>query len=648
MTTGSGAQQAGSGDLAALKKLSIAELTDIEITSVSRTSESLRGAAAAVVVVTSEDIHRSGASTVPDVLRGLPGIYVGQRNSSSWAIGSRGFSSVNSEKLLVLSDTRSIYTPLFSGVQWDVQNYLMEDIDRIEVIRGPGATQWGSNAVNGVINITTKSARDTQGFYAEAGGGSEERAVLALRNGGRIGERGYYRVFGQYFDRDASQLADPASLDDWHMGHVGFRTDWEAGAAEALTVQGDWYDGRIGQVGPAVTIIGRPGPAPPLRSQVHGGNILGRWHHTIDEDSNFELRAYYDRTHRDDPSFHDDLDTVDVDFQHHFVLPSQRITWGLNYRHTSNLNVGKGVFAVDPPRAGDDLFSGFLQDQIVLLDSLQLTLGSKVEHNDFSGFEVQPSARLAWDLSREQTLWAAVSRAVRVPTRLERDIAIQVTVPGEDPAAFLLGNHAFESERLLAYELGYRWQISPRLSLDAASFVNRYKGLASLEIEDPFVNPAGTTIFPIRTENLTSGRAAGAELLANFAATDRWRLTGSYSYLHLKIEPHGQDQNRGAFVAGSTPRHQFGLRSAVDVHGVQIDAFLRREGAIRSDPQIVTGEGIAAYTELDLRAARAWNRLEFELQLRNLLHDGHLEFGAPAQRGEIERSVHAGVTWRSR
>jgi iron complex outermembrane receptor protein len=649
LSVAAGAAQPAGSDLAALKKLSVAELSDIEITSVSRAAESLRGAAAAVAVITADDIHRSGAHTVPDVLRGLPGIHVAQRNANSWAIGSRGFSSVNSEKLLVLSDTRSIYTPLFSGVQWDVQNYIMDDIDRIEVIRGPGATQWGSNAVNGVINITTKSARDTQGLYAEAGGGSEERAALALRQGGRVGESGYYRVFAQYFDRDASSLANPVSPDDWHMGHVGFRTDWDGSEADAFTVQGDWYDGRAGQVGPAVTIIGRPGPTPPLRVQLRGGNVLGRWHRTLAENSNFELRAYYDRTRRDDPSFHDDLDTIDLDFQHHIGLSTQHITWGASYRHTSNLNVGKGVFAVDPPRARDDLFSGFLQDQIALSDSLQVTLGTKLEHNDFSGFEIQPSIRMAQQLPRAQTLWLSISRAVRVPTRLERDVAIDITPPGSDPGAMLLGNPDFDSERLIAYELGYRWQVSPRLSVDVATFLNRYRGLASLELEDPFVDPgSGRTIYPIRNENLTGGKTRGAELLANFSPIDSWMLTASYSYLDVKIVPHGQDQNRSAFIEGSTPRHQFSLRSAVDVGGVQLDAFLRREGAVRRDPQIVTGEGIPPYTELDLRGAKAWHELEFELVLRNLLHDHHPEFGAPAYRGEIERSVYAGVVWRHR
>jgi iron complex outermembrane receptor protein len=640
--------ETNSATVNALKKLSIAELTEIEVTSVSRTEESLGGAAAAVAVVTQQDIERSGATSVPEALRGLPGIYVGRRNSNSWAVASRGFSSVSSEKLLVLSDTRSIYTPLFSGVQWDVQNYIVEDLDRIEVIRGPGATLWGSNAVNGVINITTKSARDTQGLYLQAGGGNEERATVAVRQGGTIGDRGYYRVFGQYFDRNGSFLADRSSPDGWHMGHAGFRTDWEASSADALTLQGDWYEGKVGQVGPAVAIIGRPGPAAPLRAQMSGGNILGHWRHTIDAGSDFEFRAYYDHTHRDDPTFRDDLDTADLDFQHHFALTAQQVIWGLNYRLTANRNVGKGVFAVDPPDARDTLFGGFVQDQIAIRDSLHLTVGTKLEHNDFSGFEVQPSGRLAWDLSSTQTLWGAVSRAVRVPTRLERDIAISFTDPSANPVGRLLGNRDFKSEKLLAYELGYRWQASKRLAVDLASFLNRYRGLASLELGVPFVDPRdGKTVVPVINENLNDGRAVGVEALVTFSPIQSWRLTGSYSNLSLKIEPHGQDINRGKFAEGSTPRNQFGLRSAIDLAaGFQIDAFLRHIGAIRKDPLIVNGEGISAYTELDLRIARAWNRIELAVAGQNLLHAHHLEFGAPAQRGQIERSLYASVAWR--
>jgi iron complex outermembrane receptor protein len=647
-STAAPALQGGSPGLDALKELSILELSEIEVTSVSRTAESLGSAAAAIAVVTQENIRRSGATTVPEALRGVPGIHVARRNSNSWAVASRGFSSINTEKLLVLSDTRSIYTPLHAGVQWDVQDYLMEDIERIEVIRGPGATQWGSNAVNGVINITTRNARDTQGFYAKAGTGSEERAALAARVGGKVGGSGYYRIFGQYIDRDSSELADMSSPDDWRMGHLGFRSDWEGGNANTFTLQGDWYDGRIGQIGPGVTIIGLPGPPPPLRVQVNGGNVLGRWRHALDSGSTMELRAYYDHTHRNDPTYRDKLDTIDLDFQHQFALPAQQIIWGLNYRWMSNRNVGKGVFAVDPPLARDEVFSGFLQDQIALRDWLHLTLGTKLEENDFSGFEVQPSARLSWALPRGQTLWAAVSRAVRVPTRLERDVAIEVTPPGADPGALLLGSSDFNAERLLAWELGYRWQVSPRLSLDLASFLNRYRGLASLEFGTPFIDPDdGRTMFPIVNRNLSDGRAVGGEALVTFSPAANWRLTGSYSYLDLNIDTGGDDLNRGRFADGATPRHQVGLRSAVDVAGFQVDGFLRYLSAIRRESQITTGEGIDGYTELDLTVAYPWKQFQFALGLHNLLHHSHLEFGPPAQRGGIERSIFFSVAWRS-
>lgn len=640
-----GAIQAAEVD--ALKKLSISELTQIEVTSVSRAEEPLGGAAAAIVVVTSQDIIRSGALSIPEILRGLPGIHVARRNANSWAVASRGFSSINSEKLLVLSDTRSIYTPLFSGVQWDVQNYVLEDIDRIEVIRGPGATQWGSNAVNGVINITTKSARDTQGLLLGLGGGTEERALLTVRNGGRVGDSGFYRVYGQYTERDASQLADPSSPDDWHMAHLGFRADWAHGERSDLTLQGDWYEGQIGQIGPAVTVIGRPGPPPPLRARVRGGNLLGRWTHTTGSGSRVVLRGYFDRTVRNDPSFHDRLNTFDLDLQHQMALNRHELAWGLNIRRTSNTNRQKVVFAVDPPRANDALYSGFVQDRIAIGEAASLTLGTKLEHNDFSGFEVQPGARFAWQLPHGQTLWAAVSRAVRVPTRLERDVLIEVTPPGSDPAYYLFGNDDFESESLLAWELGYRRQVSSRLAFDVAAFLNEYQDLASLELGDPLVEPgSGRTIFPVLNRNLGDGRAAGAELLVNFAPLEGWQLTATYSFFDLEIEPNGADLNRGEYFDGATPRHQFGLRSSLDAGSLRLDGFLRRVGAIRREPQIVDGTGLPGYTELDLRAAWLWRRFEFALVLRNLLHEHHVEFGSAQQRGGIERSIRAQFTWR--
>ena len=634
----------------ALKRLSIEELMDIEVTSVSRTAETLSSAAAAVAVVTNEDIRRSGATTIPEALRGVPGLHVARRNSNSWAVSSRAFSSINTEKLLVLSDTRSIYTPLLSGVSWDVQDYLLEDIERIEVIRGPGASLWGSNAVNGVINITTKHARNTQGALLSATVGTEEEASAAARYGGKFGESGFFRVFGQYSDRDATFHPGAVSSDDWRIGHAGFRADWDANSSDALTLQADVYRANIGQFAPAVNIIGRPGPTGDLEVHASGGNMLGRWRRQLAPGSDLQLRAYYDRTHRDDPSFHDDLDTLDLDFQHRYLLAGRHeIVWGLTYRYTDNSNRGKGVFAVEPEDSRDDLISGFVQDQFALADGLRLTVGTKLEHNDFSGFEVQPTARLAWDVAPGHNAWGSISRAVRVPTRLERDVLVEATPPGSNPRAVLLGNEDFESEDLLAYELGYRWQALDVLAFDLALFHNRYEGLASLEFGTPTLDPAsGVITFPVVTLNLNDGRSQGAELLATFSPRENWRLIASYSYVHLDIQPHGTDENRGEFLAGTTPRHQFSLRSLLDLPGgLRLDAQFRHSAELEQQPEIVSGPGIDAYSELDVRLAwQASERLELALVGQNLLHDHHVEFGTPEARGELERGAYGKITWQ--
>lgn len=632
-----------------LKSLSLEELMEVEVTSVSRSPESLIGAAAAVTVVTNEEIRRSGATTIPEALRFVPGIHVARRNSNSWTVSSRGFSSVNSEKLLVLSDTRSVYTPLFSGVSWDVQDYLLEDVERIEVIRGPGAALWGSNAVNGVISITTRGAQDTQGTYLEAGTGTQERAFAAARYGGRLGERGYFRVFGKYFERDPSHNPLAESEDDWRMGHMGFRGDWGAGEDDRLTLQGDFYHGSIGQLAPAITVIGREGPQGDLRVRVHGGNVLGRWHRQLGPNSNLQLRVYYDRTHRDDPSYRDDLDTFDVDLQHRYSpAAGHDVIWGLNYRHTDNTNRGKLLFAIDPASSRDGVVSGFVQDQIKLADSLQLTLGTKLEHNDFSGLEVQPSVRLAWEPAREHTLWGSISRAVRVPTRLERDIRVDASDPEGDPVFRLLGNRDFDSEELLAYELGYRWQVLAPLFADLALFHHRYERLASLEVGTPYLDPEnGRTIVPVVNRNLTEGYSQGVEALVTYAPGPSLRLSASYSYVRLSLDPHGADLNRGTFLEGATPRHRIGLRSSLDLPGnLQLDAQLRHESRIRSMPEIVSGEGLPAYTELDLRIAwRGLDGIELSIVGQNLLHGRHAEFGTPATRGEIERGVYGKLAW---
>jgi iron complex outermembrane receptor protein len=639
----------------ALKRMSLDDLMNVEVTSVSRTQENLYGAAAAIAVVSGDDIRRSGATSIPEALRMVPGLHVARRNSSYWAMGARGFSSSNSEKLLVLSDTRSLYTPLFSGVLWDAQEYVLDDIERIEVIRGPGAALWGSNAVNGVINITTKSAKDTQGGYLAALAGTEEEAGVAARYGTALNDALHVRVFAKHAERDETFRRARISSDDWRQTLVGFRADWDASTADAVTIQGGAYRGEVGQYSPAIEIAGRAGPTGDLNTRFNGGNVLARWRRNFSDDADLQLRFYFDRTQRNDPSFRDDLDTYDIDLQHRFLidafagLPSQEIIWGVNYRFTDNENVGRGIFNLDPNTSTDAVASAFVQDQLALGDRVRLTLGSKFEHNDFSGFELQPSIRATWDVAAEVRLWSAISRAVRVPTRLERDVAIDLSDnPASNPVARLLGNDDFESEELVAYELGARWQARADLFLDLAAFHQRYEGLVSLELGAPFVDPRdGRVVIPIVDRNLTDGQSEGIEALATYVATPHWRLTASYAYVDLELDPHGQDLNRGRFYEGATPRHQLGLRSALDLtDSLQIDVQFRTMSAVRTTTEIATGAGIGGYSELDARIGwQATQQLEISIVGQNLLHDKHVEFGSPAARGEIERGVYGKIAW---
>jgi iron complex outermembrane receptor protein len=644
------AQPASAGQLNELKQLSIAQLANVEVTSVTRGPQPLSQSAAAVAVVTGREIERSGAMSIPEAIRYVPGIDVGRMTASQWAVSSRGFAGVSSPDLLVLSDGRSIYTPLFSGVFWDAQDYLMRDVERIEVVRGPGAALWGSNAVNGVINIITKNARDTQGGWAEAGGGSGgERALAAAQYGGETHDDIYYRVFGKYQDHAPQDVPAGASSDGWRLGHLGFRSDWRPDSADAFTVQGDAYDGRIGQVSPAVLIIGRPGPPLPLVAGIGGGNVLAHWRHEMSADSGYEVRFYYDYTHRNDPTFIDDLSTLDLDFLEHLPLGArQRITWDLTGRSMYAIDHGKGLLNLNPPDARYNLFSGFVQDEISLPHAVRLTLGTKLEHNDFSGLEVQPSVRAAWSMSGKQTLWGAVSRAVRVPTRIEQNEDIDVTDPAGNPLIVLLGNPRFHAEQVLAFELGYRWRPRADLSLDLAAFRNRYTGLASLELGTPFLDAAtGQTIIPLVDQNLVDGHSTGLEALAQYSPLDWWRLTLDYSYIDMRLTPLGQDLNRERFYAGSTPRNQAGLQSYFDLpDGLELYAGLRVLSAVRTLPQVVDGTGNAGYQELDVNAIwHATAHLTVSVRGRSLLHASHAEFGAPDERSAIRRSVFARLTW---
>lgn len=631
----------------AYKKMSLTELMNLDVTSVAKQPEPYGQAPAAIQVITGEEIARSGASTLPEAMRLADNLDVAQKNSHDWAISARGFNTALANKLLVLMDGRSVYTPLFSGVFWDVQDYLLQDIDRIEVISGPGGTLWGANAVNGVINITSKSAKDTQGLYVEGGGGSQLQDFGGVRYGGVLTSNVYYRVYGKYFDRDNEVFGNGKDASDsWNMGRGGFRMDAEPSLQNKLTLQGDYYAGHEN-----VPTGGR--------ANVSGGNLLGRWSHTFSEDSDTSLQMYYDRTHLADPIpasvagaitlapaglLTDNLDTFDIDFQHHFQLLSwNNIVWGLGYRFTHEVDRNAPALAFLPPTLDHNLFSAFLQDEITLRDNLFLTLGTKIEHNDYTGVEVEPSGRLQWNLTPKQMVWGAVSRAVRTPSRIDRDL----NQPGPGGLLVLLkGNPNFESETVIAYELGYRAQPATKLETSLSAFYNDYDHVRSTTTNsalDAFGLP-----FPLFFQNNIKGKTYGFELSATYQLLDWWRLHGGYDLLKedLSIKPGKSDINN-ALNETADPQQQFSIRSSMDLpKNVSFDTTLRWVDELHNNNGATVGT-VPSYFELQARVAwRPVKNLELSVVGQNLLHDRHPEYGFPGPaREEIVRSVYGKISW---
>lgn len=630
--------------LSAYKKLSLQQLMNIEVVSAAKRPEPYREAATAIQVITGDDIRRSGATSIPEALRLADNLDVAQKGSHNWAISARGFNTDSANKLLVLMDGRSVYTPLFSGVFWDQQDYLLHDIDRIEVISGPGGTLWGANAVNGVINIISKSAKDTQGVYVEGGGGTTLRGFGGVRYGGTLASNVYFRVYGKYFDRDNEVFPNgDDAADSWRMGQGGFRLDAEPSAQNKFTLQGDFYAGDEG--------ISTGGSA-----KVNGNNVLGRWSHVFSEGSDMSLQLYYDRTHLNDPipanafapagTLVDDLDTADVEFQHHFGLGERhQIVWGLGYRFTHDAVQNAPALAFEPAMLEQNLFSGFGQDEIALRDDLAFTLGTKIEHNDYTGFELEPNVRLAWTLTERQTVWAAVSRAIRAPSRVDRDI--RLPTPAASPLVdnLLVGGANFRSETVIAYELGYRTRIGSSVSASVATFFNDYDHIRSTSASPP---PAVFGL-PLFYENNLEGNTYGVELSANYQLLEWWRLHGSYDFLEedIHVKP-GQSDFNNALNETADPKHQFSLRSSMDLlRNWEFDVALRWVDSLRYN-DVGTPATVPDYFELDARLGwRPVKNLELSIVGQNLLHDHHLEYviASPNPREEIVRSVYGKITW---
>lgn len=624
-----------------LRSLSIEQLMSIEVTSVARYPEKLLRAASAIQVITQQDIRRSGATSIAEVLRLADNLQVAQKNSHDWAISARGFNTALANKLLVMIDGRTVYTPLFSGVFWDDQDYLLQDIDRIEVISGPGGTLWGANAVNGVINIITKSAKDTQGTYAQVSGGTQLDSLAGFRYGGSICPDTWFRVYGKYVDRADEVMTDGApGSDAWDQGRAGFRIDSNPSSRDALTLQGDFYDGRKNEPsgGAAAT---------------SGGNLLGRWSRRFSDESDLSLQSYIDHTHLLDPepaltlgplqlapsgTLRDDLTTYDMDFQDRFSAGARHhIVWGLGFRHTHDAVGNSPALALLPNVLDQNLYSTFLQDEIPLQSNLSFTVGTKLEHNDYTGWEWQPNARLQWTFAPEESLWGAVSRAVRTPSRLDRDL-----YEAAPPAPLLLrGSSDFDSEKLIAYELGYRGQIGPRFSSSVSTFYNVYRDLRSTGF-------TVGTLLPFYFENDLEGDTYGLEFSGDYQAMPNWSLHAGYTLLeeHLRIKPGHVDINDTRNETAD-PEHQLSARSSVDLPWrMQFDADLRWVDTLRTNSGPTPGT-VPAYFELDSRIAwQASPRIALSLVGENLLHPSHPEYGFPEPtRIEIDRSVWLKLAW---
>lgn len=606
-----------------LSRLSIEELANIEISSVSKRPEPLSAAAAAVYVITSEDIRRSGANSLPEILRLAPNLQVARVDASTYAITARGFNGSSSNKLLVLIDGRSVYSTLHSGVFWDAQDTLLEDIERIEVVSGAGGTLWGANAVNGVINILTRRSGDTQGGLVSLRAGNPADRDAGVRYGGKLGEDGSYRVYGKRLQRDHTVSAGGTAVPDaWDKGQVGFRMDWARGG-DQLTLQGDAYDGSIDQkIGNDKTFSGH--------------NLLGRWSRDLRDGGNLQVQAYYDRTKRHYPgTFGEVVDTYDIDLQHRFRWGAKHdIVWGGGYRQSRDAFANTSVLAFLPERFNMKLASVFAQDSIALSEHLELTLGAKLEHNSYTGLETQPNVRLSWKLDNQALLWSAISRAVRTPSRLDRDFFVPST-----PPFLIAGGPDFRSEKLTAYEVGYRAQPSATTSFSVSAFYNDYDRLRSVELL-PGGTPAGG---PFVLGNKMQGHTHGVEMWGSYRVYDWWRLTAGLSYLkkHLRLAADSTDLS-GTRAAGNDPKHQVTLRSNMSLpRNMDLDVALRAIGRL-PDPKV------PSYVAVDARLGwRVEKDLELSLAVTNLLDKAHPEYrsSATAAPNELRRVVSVKMLW---
>jgi len=627
-----------------LADLSLEELLNTEITTLSRKAESLGSAPAAVHVISQSDIRRSGARSIPELLRLVPGMQVAQIDGNKWAVTSRGANGRFANKLLVLMDGRTLYNPMLSGVQWDAQDTDISAIERIEVIRGPGATMWGSNAVNGIVNIITKHAADTQGGNLGVSGGQQGYESV-VRYGVAIGDSAF-RLYGKYFDRDGNVNLIGSDTEDYsEMMRLGGRYDWDGSESDEFTFSFETYDGESGEYRLSRSLVSPYESAIDSATEISGGFAMARWSRQLHEDSSFEVRAYLDTHARDAITYTEDIETFDVDIQHSFATgDNHNWIWGLSYRSSSDETTDTFEVQILPLSATRDRISAFIQDEISVLDgNARLILGSKFEHNDFSNenIEVEPSIRFSVGVAENQTVWASVSQAVRMPSRGEQGGRVLSTVlpPGQPQlplpvptAVTVVGNPDMLSENVTAYEAGYRMRDS-EFNIDLALFYNRFTDLRSLSQGAPICAPSGVILqldptclltsthveVPLIIESTEGHDTYGLELTASKQMSERWRLQGSYTHFRQRDTASGGGQQLQ--VVEDSPDHQFFVRSSMDINeSLELDAWLRWVDDLES-------QQIDAYTALDLRLA--WSpspTLNIAAVGRNLLADDHLEF----------------------
>lgn len=645
-------------------KMELAQLTqmDVIVTSPSKRPQKIQNAASAIYVITQEDIRRMGAVNIMEALRFVPGVLVSKLNQNRYAISIRGFNRrIGSDKLLVLMDGRSIYSPAGAGVFWIGQDTVMDDIDRIEVIRGPGAALWGSNAVAGVINIITKSSKDTQGLLVSGGGGTEELGFVTMRYGDKAGEDISYRFYGKYKDRDGGKSVEGAdALDNKQMGQLGFRGDWKISPNDHLTMQGDYYnlDAELDIKSRFISI--EEGSAPFRGGNIYeGANFLTRWNRTLDDSSSFMLQAYYDRWERRSTlPFKNIIDQADIESQYDFLIGKrQKFSLGANYRFSKYDLDETELFKTR--NTTTNLFGFFINDEITLIPKTwNLILGSKFEHNDFTGFEIQPNIRTIWMPHPNHSFWAAISRAVRIPSITEdRQIANRTLVPLGDSSDLLIreiNNGILDAEELIAYEAGYKFQYSSKISFDITSFFFDYDKLIELTIGSIFSESdllVGTTL----NDNALEGEVYGVEFSVEWQPLKNWRLSGNYSFTEYDIhainssitiaqttETEGDFEPDGDLDANGEPQHLFKFSSYLNLpYNLELDSifYLISENSARN---------IRAYNRFDLRLGwRPSEKYEISLVGQNLLDSSHYELNELLEfESETERSGYIKATYR--